>query len=209
MFPLQRHGSFEESMNNSKRGLFSLDLNLKWEINDSKPTSIKWMDCKFFSAHPDDLTNQNILHFKVKSREQSSVLFHFLFRVRLAGEQTNALFISLSPAPPYEPQSEHHLCVTFGTDFFFLNLWKSTAAMEHNSFKSHSIIWCLVSVGRKQFQNLSQVSHLIIECSSVLTETTQVNTERFICRIKLITQNKHVPIWLCPQADQYMWKILV
>lgn len=79
--------------------------------------------------------------------------------------------------------------------------------MEHNYFKSHSIIWCLVYVGRKPFQNLSQVSNLIIEWSSVLTEITQVNTERFICRIKLIMQNKHVPI--CPQADQYMWKILV
>lgn len=74
MFPLQRHGSFEESMNNSKRGLFSLDLNLKWEINDSKPTSIKWMDCKFFSAHPDDLTNQNILHFKL--RAENKALFY-------------------------------------------------------------------------------------------------------------------------------------
>lgn len=209
MFPLQRHGSFEESMNNSKRGLFSLDLNLKWEINDSKPTSIKWMDCKFFSAHPDDLTNQNILHFKL--RAENKALFYsisFLGFALLGSKQMPYLLVC---------HQLHLMSLSLSTTcvwplaqiYFFLNLWKSTAAMEHNSFKSHSIIWCLVSVGRKQFQNLSQVSHLIIECSSVLTETTQVNTERFICRIKLITQNKHVPIWLCPQADQYMWKILV
>lgn len=52
------------------------------EINDSKPTSIKWMGCNLFNAHPDDLTNQNILHFTL--RAENKALFYSISFLGLA-----------------------------------------------------------------------------------------------------------------------------
>lgn len=80
-------------MNNSKQGLFSLDLNLKWEINDSKPTSMKWMYCNFFSAHPDDLTNQNIWHFKLRAENKALFYSISFLGFALLGKQMPCLLV--------------------------------------------------------------------------------------------------------------------